>query len=381
MFVRTALRRTSSDILQTDFSVNLTKSQLAALDYFTDCGRAQQDTARESLSDIMYQSDIAPERFDQAIAKIKSHARVGLHFHPDRPDPHMKPVAQALLEQGTYRNQFVTQMSSGGETAYTGGDRDKWEEKLFGGAYHINETSDDERPKYGALDLMLHPDGPSPRFGCCFLLLKPDVSKRTTFTYLDSSHSGTKGTYEAFYGILAALMKDAFFSDFAIGERNLTTGRLVEYLLTNLELPFADPSGRAANRNLNHYIEAQVHGDISLSTDADVLVIDPSFRKTHIGELLQEMCSVYSIDCFWHMGFSLSSEEVPSDFRGPVMPPFAKHVAIDGCVDPSTIGSAAMDLRRNPAEWSDWGEPRKVRGLLKYLWHVLVRYGEPFRSS
>ena len=359
----------------------LNKSQLAALDHFTSCGREQEDAALKWISDILYQSDITSERFDEAVTKIKSHARVGLHFHPDRPDPEMRPVAQALLEQGAYRNQFVTQMSSGGETAFPGGERDEWEERLFGGAYHVNETSDEERPKYGALDLMLHPDGPSPRFGCCFLLLKPDVSNRTTFTYLDSSHSGIKGTYKAFDGILAALMKDAFFSDFAIGECNLTTGRLVEHLLTKLEQPFMDPSTREANRNLNHYIEAQVHGDVSLGTDADIMVVDPSFRNTHIGELLEEICTTYSIDCFWHMGFTLSAEEVPRDFRGPVMPPLAKHVAINGRVDPRVIGTAAMDLRKNPPLWSDWGEPRKVRGLLKYLWHVLVRYGGPFRSS
>ena len=361
--------------------MNLTKSQLAALDHFTHCGREQRDWALKWLSDILYQSDIAPERFDQTVAKLKSHARVGLHFHPDRPDPDLKPVAQALLEQGIYRNQFVTKMSSGGETAYSGGERDRWEDKLFGGAYHNNETSDEERPKYGALDLMLHPDGPSPRFGCCFLLLKPEVSTRTTFTYLDSSHSGSKGTYKAFDGILAAMMKDAFFSDFAIGERNLTTGRLVEHLLTQLEQPFQDPSGREANRNLNHYIEAQVHGDVCLRTDADIMVVDPSFKNTHIGEVLEEVCSAYSIDCFWHMGFTLPADEVPSDFRGPVMSPFATHVAIDGRVDPRVIGSAAMDLGRNPSEWSNWGDPREVRGLLKYLWHVLVRYGGPFLSS
>ena len=254
-----------------------------------------------------------------------------------------------------------------------------WEEKLFGGAYHLNDASDDERPKYGALDLMLHPDGPSPRFGCCFLLMKPDVSNRTTFTYLDSSHSGTKGTYGAFDGILAALMRDSFFSEFAIGERNLTTGRLVEHLLADLEQPFADPSELEANRNLNHYIEAQVHGDISLDADADILVIDPAFRGTIVGELLERMCSAYSIESFWHMGFSLPFEDVPSDFRGPQMPSFAEHVAKNGLVDANTIGAAAMALRRNPAAWSSWGEPRKVRGLLKYLWHVLVRYGEPVR--
>ena len=66
---------------------------------------------------------------------------------------------------------------------------------------------------------MLHPDGPAPRFGSCYFLLYPEVSRRSTFTYLDSHQNPTeKGTYEAFEMILAALLKEAYVREFAVGE-------------------------------------------------------------------------------------------------------------------------------------------------------------------
>ncbi len=112
---------------------------------------------------------------------------------------------------------------------------------------------------------MLHPDGPAPRFGSCYFLLSTEVSQRCTYTYLDSHQEPEeKGTYEGFDLILAALMRDVFYSNFAIGERNLTVQKLIDHMHVNLEKPFQNPSNQEPNRNLDHYIEAQVHGDISL---------------------------------------------------------------------------------------------------------------------
>lgn len=112
-------------------------------------------------------SNISLEMFHQAVNKLKKHARIALHFHPDRPDPQMKTVAQALLEQGFYKNQFETFISNGKLSPAPGGERDLWEQRLFGGACQ-QESSASCRPKYGALQLMMHPDGPSPRFGSCY---------------------------------------------------------------------------------------------------------------------------------------------------------------------------------------------------------------------
>jgi len=359
---------------------SLTKSQLAALEYITNYARSRKYDAERDIKEVLEMSDITQKTFEETVSKIKSYARVALHFHPDRPDESMKTVAESLLENGIYKNQFETLLSNGSETAYTGGKRDIWEKRIFGGTYHLKDSTNSQRPKYGALDLMLHPDGPSPRFGSCYFLLSPKVSYRCTYTYLDSHQDPKeKGTYEEFDDILASLMKDTFFSDFAIGEKNLTPRKLVNHLLVNLEKPYSNPSSKEPNRNLNHYIEAQIHGDISLKDDVEIVVADPSFNGIHTGRILEQICSQYSIDLYWHMGFGLLVDEIPSDFRGSSMPSLTKRIAKNNYIDASTIGSADINLKSNPALWSDRGTYKEVHQELKYLWQVLVRYGKPLR--
>ena len=103
----------------------------------------------------------------------------------------MRNIAEALLEQGRYKSQFETLLSNGSVSAYPGGERDLWEKRIFGGAYQLEGVTNDQRPKYGALNLMLHPEGPAPRFGSCYL--SPKVSSRSTYTYLDSHQDPRKG--------------------------------------------------------------------------------------------------------------------------------------------------------------------------------------------
>jgi hypothetical protein len=288
-------------------------------------------------------SNIDRESFEAAVCKIKSHARVALHFHPDRPDKSLQTVAEALLEQGLYRSQFETSLSSGGLTAYPGGDRDLWEKTSFGGAYHLDDVTDSQRPKYGALNLMLHPDGPSPRFGSCYLLLSPAISSRCTFSYMDSSvEPKQRGTYEEFDDIMAPLLQESFSRESALGETELTPQKLIGHLLANLEKPITDPSDKGAIRNLNHYIEAQVHGDVVLQRDADVLVADPSFNGTPVGYTLEKICARYAIDLYWHMGFALAASEVAGDFRGPTMPSFAARIAKNSLIKVHVAHSGAL---------------------------------------
>ncbi|MFK4439004.1 hypothetical protein ABIA61_004399 [Paenibacillus sp. RC21] len=361
--------------------MELSRSQQLAQEYITNYARSRKNEVEQTIREILQMSSIELKTFEDAITKLKSHASIALHFHPDRLDPTMKSVAEALLEQGIYKSQFETFLSNGSVSAFSGGERDVWENKMFGGAYQINGSTNSERPKYGALNVMLHPDGPAPRFGSCYFLLSTEVSHRCTYTYLDSHQDPKeKGTYEEFDLILAALMRDAFYSDFAIGERNLTVRKLIDHMLVNLEKPFQNPSNKEPNRNLNHYIEAQVHGDIFLKEDVTMLVADPSFKGTHTGRILEQICLKYSVDLYWHMGFTLLVDEVPMNFRGPSMPSLAKRIAQSDFIDVNMIGSAAMDLKRNPSNWSDRGTYKEVLQELKLLWHVLVRYGKPMEK-
>jgi len=75
--------------------------------------------------------------------------RVTLHFHPDRLAGGV-PILRRMAGDGVYRSQFETGTSNGGLTAYRGGDRWRWESRMFGGAYDEGPAA--ARPKYGALN-------------------------------------------------------------------------------------------------------------------------------------------------------------------------------------------------------------------------------------
>jgi hypothetical protein len=356
----------------------LSQSQKAAIEHITQYAKLNKNTTSKKIAHILWMSDISPETLKTATAKLKAHARIALHFHPDRLTPNFQSVAEGLLESGLYKSQFETFLSNGKVAPQAGGERDQWEKLLFGGAYNLDSSASSQRPKYGALNLMLHPDGPSPRFGSCYFLLSPTVSWRSTFTYLDSHNNpAEKGTYEEFDLIIAALLEEVFERDYALGEPNLTPTKVINHILADLEKDFSDPSNNIPARNLNHYIEAQVHGDVSLKEDVEILVADPAFKDTPTGKLLEEISSKYEIRLFWHSGFTLPLNKVPRDFRGAKMPSLAKRIATPtkDYIDVNMIGRAAAELSRSPQSWSDRGSYGEVLQELKLLWHVLVKYG------
>lgn len=360
--------------------MSLTTSQLAAINYVREYAQLRKEEAMATIAQILSMSNIAPETYEEALAKLKTNARVALHFHPDRLDPKMRSVAEALYAQGIYKSQFETLLSSGSVSAHSGGARDNWENRLFNGAYNLEGSNNQHRPKYGALNVMCHQDGPAPRFGSCYFILKPEVSSRCTFTYLDSHQDPKeKGTLDEFDDIMAALLSETFTRDFALGESNLTIPKLIKHLLS-IDSTHDFSSSRTA-RNLNHYIEAQVHGDISLTNDVEKLVVDPSFRGTSIGSILESLCTDYKIKIFWHQGYALNLSEVPLDFRGPSMPSLAKRVAsASSYLDTHMIGVAAASLKNDPEAWSDRGNYNEVLQELKLLWHVLVTFGKPLSA-
>jgi hypothetical protein len=357
-------------------------SQAAALLHVGERARQKKARALEIVDEIRRMSDLAADAYERAVARIRSHARVALHFHPDRPDAADRSVAAALLDAGVYKSQFETQLSSGHLSAFAGGARDGWERTLFGAAYHVEGVTAAQRPKYGALDLMLHPDGPAPRFGSAYFVLRPAVSQRCSFTYLGSQdRPDDLGTVDELDWILAQLLFESFTRDFALGERGLRPRALIRHLGERLEAPFDDRFVRAPARNLDHFIEAQVHGDVRLDEDVERLVADPSFAGTEVGGLLERMCDRFGIALRWHGGFVLAPSEVPSDFRGATMPSLAARVAVDGRVDAHAIGRAAVQLKRDPGAWADRGSYAEVLQELKLLWHVLVRFGRARASS
>jgi len=256
-------------------------------------------------------------------APLRGPERVCLHFHPDRPFGAV-PILVSLASDGVYRSQFETGISNGGLTAHPGGDRWRWESRMFGGAY--DRAPDAERPKYGALDFRgaqgipsVH-IGPAPRFGSSHLRLRAHVLERTTFCYPDS-------VFEP--------------EDFGVaGRMALRPGGL------------PDP--------LDDYVEAHVHGPLRIDRDVEALVLDPCYRGTEVERQADRLgCAVE-----WHGGFRLSAAELRAhpDYRGERIVQVGLEVAVDGRLDPRIIGDAARTGRYD-------------RQDLKKVWHCLARYG------
>ncbi|PRY42250.1 DUF3626 domain-containing protein [Umezawaea tangerina] len=235
--------------------------------------------------------------------------RVGLHFHPH--------ILGSLLRDGVYRSQFETGTSNGGLTAHPGGDRWRWESRLFGGVYDHAPPAD--RPKYGALNHLRKPAGPAPRFGSAHLRLTAATLPRTTFCYPDSVFEPV---------------------DFGVAHR-----------MSLIDKALADDRDA-----LDDYIEAHVHGPVLLDGDVEALVLDPCFRGTGVEALAAELpCPVE-----WHHGFRLHVDDLRPDYRGEEVAELGRALAREGYLDARVVDEArgAHDPQ-----------------LLKRLWHVIARFG------
>lgn len=249
-------------------------------------------------------------------------ARVTLNFHPDRLVRGV-PILRALAEDGTYHSQFVTGTSNGGLTAHPGGDRWRWESRIFGGAY--DEASAPERPVYGALNFRRQVVGAAPRFGSSHFRLTRETLSRATFCYPDSAAEPTD------FGVAAGM-----------------------HLLA-----LAEADDRDA---LDDYVEAQIHGGVALARDVEAVVLDAGYRGTPVETAARLLpCPVE-----WHPGYRITVPELRrhADYRGQEYVDLGARIAADGHVDPRVIGDAARTGRH---ELQD----------LKKVWHTLARFGAP----
>ena len=281
-------------------------------------------------------TDTSPPSYERALRHVEalssggplgSGHRVTLNFHPDR-TAGGRPILDGLADEGRYVSQFVTGTSNGGLTAHPGGDRWRWESRIFGGAY--DRAPAHERPVYGALNFRRRAVGGAPRFGSAHFRLAAAPLARTTFCYPDSFCEP---------------------SDFGVASRMA--------LIERAEADRKDP--------LDDYVEAHVHGPVRLDRDMEALVLDPSYRGTAVEAAARRLpCPVE-----WHPGFRLTTELLRRhpDFRGPEYVDLGVEIARDGVLDPRIIGDASRTGRHDPQD-------------LKKVWHCLARFGSPsFRAD
>ncbi len=275
----------------------LLKAQREALCFVEEMALRLESNAYSRLTADLQSCGCTGEMFEEAMRSTRAHARVAVHFHPDRLGFKPATVAESLLREGLYQNQFETDLSSGGRSSFPGGDRDRWEKDLFGGAYHAPGVVAAERPKYGALALVRYLDGPTPRFGSCHFILRWAINRRCSFTFSGSEPELAVeriGTIDRMAAVIAALIREVASGEGArvpwppfvaptLGIRNLTIPRLLGMLCQELPLPPKDPSKSTPGRVLDSCVEAQIHGPIDLRCDVEGLVMDPAFDGTPTG--------------------------------------------------------------------------------------------------
>lgn len=252
--------------------------------------------------------------------------RVTLNFHPDR-DAGGRPILAALAEDGVYRSQFVTGTGNGGLTAHPGGDRWRWESRMFGGVY--DDAPAHERPVYGSLNFRGKPFGGSPRFGSAHFRLTADTLERSTFCYPDSSAEPSDFGTAARLGLVAMAAADT-------------------------------------RDDLDDYVEAHVHGPVLTDRHVEELVLDPCYRGTEVEAAARRLPCPVS----WHGGFRLSVEELRRhpDYRGPRFVGLGCEIAVDGFLDPRVIGDAVRRGDHHPQH-------------LKMVWHCVARFGAPVPAA
>lgn len=240
-----------------------------------------------------------------------------LQFHPDWPY-RGGLVIEAMALDGRYRSQFETGTSNGGLTAYPGGDRWRWESRLFAGKYDALDPS--SRPVYGAWNRNDDVYGGSPRFGSAHLRLRAHVLERATFCFPDST-----------------------FEPSVVGDADA---------LDRLSA-LADSAG---HDYLDDYVEAHVHSGLSFAEDVEAVVLDPCHRDGAVAEAAGKL----GCDIEFHPGFRLATAKLDISFRGPE--PAALAQQLGQVITPDLVAGAARS-----------GEhPQQT---VKRVWHLLARFG------
>lgn len=75
--------------------MELSNAQDAALRHVKERARLRQAQARERLTTILSNARCTNEMFEKAMRNIREHARVALHFHPDRFGLNSRTVAES----------------------------------------------------------------------------------------------------------------------------------------------------------------------------------------------------------------------------------------------------------------------------------------------
>lgn len=264
--------------------------------------------------------------YDRAVAP-----RIVLHFHPGWGFSD-GTVLEAIATSLWYHSQWQTGTSNGGLTAYRGGDRWRWESRMFDGRY--DDAPPRDRPVYGAWNRRDDLYGASPRFGSAYLRLRPEVVSRATFCWPDSVYQP---------------------HTIAGPEKLEELCQLADSNDADLSLLSSAPADLSLDDPLNDYVEAHVHGGLSVIRDVEAVVVDPTDREEYSATLERLGCAVEE-----HPGYRVTADAIDPDYRGPVPVELAR--LLGGEITPAQLASASRSGDHDPQ-------------AVKWLWHCLARFG------
>lgn len=360
--------------------IKLLQHEIDAIEFVNISSKSDESHHKEYIQKLLKDNLLEDVAIDKLINNIFQYSYVIINFHPDRISSNGNLIIEGILKEGKYYSQFRTGTSSGSKTAYAGGERDLWEKELFGGCYHTRGTNNDRRVKYGSLNILNYKDGASPRFGSCYFKLNKNIMNRCTFTFGDS-HLKPKfiGTKDSFYSIMRAILDEVVHKKRFFNSYDYNFIKAIKYISKMNQDNLTTQNG-IMGRALDDYIEAQIHGDINLMCDVDCLVVDESFRESEILQYILNISKDFNIDVQWIPCRKIITDNIPDEFRGSMIKPFAKKILKElqissEYIDANIIGSASRYLEYNPNIWLEFGNSSQTFQYLKQLWHVLVQYG------
>lgn len=161
---------------------------------------------------------------------------------------------------------------------------------MFDGRY--DDSPGVDRPVYGAWNRRDDMYGASPRFGSAYLRLRPAAKERATFCWPD-------GVYLP--PVVECPEKLEELCQLADARRVDRS----ELSAAAADLRLDDP--------LNGYVEAHVHGGVSVVRDVEAVVVDPTDREAHSVTLERLGCAVEV-----HSGYRVTADAIQTDIAPPI---------------------------------------------------------------
>jgi Protein of unknown function (DUF3626) len=331
----------------------------------------------------------------EVVAAVRAAAVVTVNFHAGRLLDDGRSVAQVLCDDGVYECGFTAPLPGDGPPASPGDDADHWRTSM---RIDRAATAAGAPPTHGGLDLLDHHNGACPRFGACHLRLRPAALERATVRY--GARSATAS--DDLLPVVADVLESAAATGRLLGRDGVGVRAFVAAMLDPARAR-ERPLAPAMNRSLDDYVAAQIARPVDLRTDVDALVIDPAYAGTRTGMLLVAAARRHGVRTRWHPGAVLPVARIPTvaprrdGAELAVWQAFCAHGRArrlaeevarangqregESLLDAAVISSAASSAIRDPERWERWGVPSEVLTALKYLWLLVVTYGEPVRAA